>query len=142
MNSRSSSFRVASIAILLSLACGLSVGASAEDEPFVVDAMPRDLEIDYALSALPSHLRQGATGFLATMNLPHYMFYAPGVTDSDIGGQYGSSHPFIIYPGPHGFMIKLAAPTEKEAINKEQANLIQRLYEHNEKLYLPGVTRR
>ena len=39
-------------------------------------------------------------------------------------------------------MIKLAGPAEKEAINAEHADLIQRLYEHEKKLYLPGVTKK
>ena len=237
----------------------LGVSAHAADEPFIVNFMPRDLEIDYALSALPQHLRDDCTlyilnpekgyekiregtngfhayvlrtaarrafnrdwtykypidhyaamswdqagaescmqvdfdlaelraagtpsteakriineryasghykaparaglsymlapiqrvlinaeisGLLGTLNLPHYMFYAPNVTDPDIGGQYGSNHPFMIYPGPHGFMIKLAGPDEKEAINQEHADLIQRLYEFNNKLVLPGITKR
>lgn len=70
------------------------------------------------------------------------MFYAPGVTDADIGGQYGGADSFIIYPGPHGFMIKLAGPAEKEAINTEHAELIQRLYAFHQKLYMPGVTKK
>ncbi len=236
---------------------GLPVRNSSADEPFIVDAMPRDLEIEYALSALPDHLRADATvyllnpakgyektrdgnngfhayvlrtaarrafnqdweytypvdhyaamswdqagaescmmvdfdlaglrasgtpareakriineryatgyyaaparpglsymlapiqrvlmfakssGYLATLNLPHTMFYAPNVTDDDIGGKYGSAHPFIIYPGPHGFMIKLAGPAEKQAINEEHAELLRRLYAYNDKLYLKGIT--
>ena len=52
------------------------------------------------------------------------------------------AHTFIIYPGPHGFMIKLAGPAEKDAINKEHAELIQRLYKYNSKLFLMGVTKK
>lgn len=230
--------------------------ADDPSEPFIVDAMPRDLEIDYALSALPAHLRDEATvyilnpekgyeevrkgtngfhayvlrtaarrafnqsweysypvdlyaamswdaagaescmrvdfdlaelrasgtpakeakriinerfetgayaaptraglsymlapvqrvilmnkasGFLATVSLPHYMFYAPGVSDEDIGGRYGGQQPFIIDEGPHGFMIKVAGPAERAAIHEEHAELMKRLGEFNEKLRLPAA---
>lgn len=41
---------------------------------------------------------------------PHVMFYAPGLTNDDIGGslQAGTENrgtPFMVDPGPHGFMI-------------------------------------
>jgi hypothetical protein len=35
-----------------------------------------------------------------TMNMPHYMFYAPGVTDADIGGKPFSLYPFMLRMSP------------------------------------------
>src|SRR5438876_9472124 len=34
-----------------------------------------------------------------TMNMPHYMFYAPGVMDADIGGKPFSLYPFMLRNG-------------------------------------------
>ena len=40
---------------------------------------------------------------------PHVMFYAPNLTNADIGSRGGSDGlPFIAYQGPHGFMIMMA----------------------------------
>lgn len=41
---------------------------------------------------------------------PHVMFYAPGLTNDDIGGSLESTvtnlgTPFVVNPGPHGYMI-------------------------------------
>ena len=38
---------------------------------------------------------------------PHVMFYAPGLTDADIGtaDEVSEGLPFIDYQGPHGYMI-------------------------------------
>lgn len=38
---------------------------------------------------------------------PHVMFYAPGLTDADIGAadEVAEGLPFIDYAGPHGYMI-------------------------------------
>jgi hypothetical protein len=42
---------------------------------------------------------------------PHVMFYAPNLTNADIGskGDGSDGMPFIAYQGPHGFMIMLPA---------------------------------
>ena len=34
------------------------------------------------------------------MNMPHYMFYAPGVTDAGIGGKPFSLYPFMLRMSP------------------------------------------
>ena len=41
---------------------------------------------------------------------PHVMFYAPNLTNEDIGstGDGSGGLPFIAYPGPHAFMIVMA----------------------------------
>jgi hypothetical protein len=41
---------------------------------------------------------------------PHVMFYAPNLTNADIGstGDGSDGFPFIAYQGPHGFMIMMA----------------------------------
>ncbi len=59
-----------------------------------------------------------------TFNIPHYMFYAPNVSNEDIGGKFPSQYPFIIFPGPHGFIIQLTGEAEKVAINKEYEEML------------------
>src|SRR3990172_6796401 len=58
---------------------------------------------------------------VVTLNLPHVMYYAPNVSNEDIGGgkpSPSSMYPFVILPGPHGYMIQLLGLTEKAAITK------------------------
>lgn len=44
---------------------------------------------------------------------PHVMFYAPNLTNADIGskGDGSDGMPFIAYPGPHAFMIMMPGHT-------------------------------
>jgi len=65
-----------------------------------------------------------------TMNFPHVMYYAPNVSNEDIGGvKPGPNimYPFVIMPGPHGFMIHGIDLTERAAINKEYEEMLARL---------------
>lgn len=41
---------------------------------------------------------------------PHVMFYAPNLTNADIGSNGTVGMPFIAYQGPHGYMIMLVPP--------------------------------
>lgn len=64
---------------------------------------------------------------------PHVMFYAPYLTDADIGSKGGDDGlPFIAYQGPHGYMIGMlpAARTSTEKSAPEQDR--QRLAAHLE----------
>ena len=71
---------------------------------------------------------------VATTNAPHYMFYAPGVSNEDIGGKFLSEHPFVLnkMPGPHGYIIQFVGKAEKDAINEEYADMLARLCELRE----------
>ena len=75
---------------------------------------------------------------LMTMNMPHYMFYAPYITNTDIGnipdGQ--ADGPVVNNPGamwlgerksPYGFIILPASPTDKAKIMSENKELLKRL---------------
>jgi len=69
-----------------------------------------------------------------TMNLPHYMFYAPNVKDSDIGGRPFSQYPFILSmsPGRDDVIILLVGEREKASILLESKDLLADLcaYRH------------
>jgi hypothetical protein len=47
---------------------------------------------------------------------PHVMFYAPNLTNQDIGSTGDGAHglPFIAYPGPHAFIIMMV-PDRKDS---------------------------
>ncbi|HXX35007.1 MAG TPA: hypothetical protein VEM15_11100, partial [Thermodesulfobacteriota bacterium] len=63
-----------------------------------------------------------------TMNYPHVMYYAPNVSNEDIGGgKLGGMYPFVIMPGPHGYFIQPIDLTERAAINKEYEEMLGRL---------------
>ena len=73
-----------------------------------------------------------------TLSHPHVMFYAPGVTDADIGGgEPGGMYPHVIMPGPHGVIILALGEAEKRAKNEEHAEMLQRLCEIKDEWCLP-----
>ncbi len=53
----------------------------------------------------------------------HVMFYAPYLTDADIGGEMGRS-PFVDRPGPHGMIIVPAGKQERDAMRAESKQLV------------------
>jgi hypothetical protein len=58
-----------------------------------------------------------------TRSLAHVMFYAPYLTDADIGGAMGKS-PFVDRPGPHGMIIVPAGAKEREAALAQSQDLV------------------
>jgi hypothetical protein len=62
-----------------------------------------------------------------TMNGPHYMFYAPHVKDSDIGGKFNSPYPFMLSTGGQDYIILLVGDAERETINRESEELLKKL---------------
>lgn len=67
---------------------------------------------------------------VVTFSLPHYMYYAPGITDEDLGASgFSVEHPFMLYesPHPHGLIIHIAGAAERSAIRAENAEMLERL---------------
>lgn len=64
---------------------------------------------------------------VVTMNMPHYMFYAPNVTNEDIGAIFNSEYPFIMSTGGHNYIILLVGDAEREKINQESQDLVKKL---------------
>jgi hypothetical protein len=66
---------------------------------------------------------------IETFIMPHYMFYAPYMSEADIGGNSPGDGPFILANGkdPHGYIILPAGAMEKEQMSKENAPLLKRL---------------
>ena len=57
---------------------------------------------------------------------PHTMFYAPFLTNADIGGIMGKTA-FVDRPGPHGMIIVLAGQKEREAFLSESQPLVDEI---------------
>jgi hypothetical protein len=62
-----------------------------------------------------------------TMAAPHYMFYAPNVTDADIGGRPGGDGPFMLSTGPHGLIFLGAGAARKQDILAQSRGLLDEL---------------
>ena len=78
-----------------------------------------------------------------TMNMPHYMFYAPNVTDADIGGQPFTQYPFMLksYPGRDDVIILFAGETEKTKIIADSKDLLTKLCSYRSYLCTTEKTR-
>jgi hypothetical protein len=79
----------------------------------------------------------------ATMNMPHYMFYAPNVKNKDIGGTSFGPYPFILSmsPGRDDYIILLVGETEKAKILSESKDLLADLCRYRDYLCTTDATR-
>ncbi|MBI4964537.1 MAG: hypothetical protein HY913_14765 [Desulfomonile tiedjei] len=106
---------------------------------------PERAGISYMLSpVLRTYLDPEKSGeeidSVITINFPHVMYYAPNASNEDIGGvKPGPNvmHPFVIMPGPHGFMIHGIDLTERAKINKEYEEMLARLCKIKDAWCLP-----
>ena len=80
---------------------------------------------------------------VSTVIVSHVMHYVPDVSNEAVGGsmpapddvQHFIDHggwrtnpdPFVIMQGPHGYMIQFLGVTERAAIKKEYAGMLERL---------------
>jgi hypothetical protein len=74
-----------------------------------------------------------------TANVPHVMYYAANVSNEDIGGTPPSIHivgyrmsvngryPFVIMPGPLGYIVQFIGMSERAAITAEYDEMLGRL---------------
>ena len=102
---------------------------------------PEKTGVSYMLSpVMRNFVTPDKNDSVMTTNIPHYMFYAPNVSNEDVGGLFGGEHPFILFQGPHGYIIQIVGITEKAVINKEHEEMITRLCEFNKAFCLPKRT--
>ncbi len=99
---------------------------------------PERVGISYMLSpVLRTYFDPEESDRVVTMNYPHVMYYAPNVTNEDIGGgKLGGMYPFVIMPGPLGYIIQPIDQSERAAINKEYEEMLARLCKIN-KVWCP-----
>jgi hypothetical protein len=90
---------------------------------------PERAGISYMLSpVLRTYFNPEESDRVITMNYPHVMYYAPNISNEDIGGGIrGGMYPFVILPGPHGYMNQALGLTERAAINKEYEEMLAKL---------------
>ncbi len=90
---------------------------------------PERAGVSYMLSPiLRTYFNPEEGETVGTLNIPHVMYYAPNVSNEDIGGgKLGGVYPFIIMQGPHGYMIQLLGLTERAAVTKECEGMLGRL---------------
>lgn len=79
-------------------------------------------------------------GTVHTMSVPHVMFYAPGVTNEDIGALPGSSqgYPFIVREGisAQSFILQSVGKEEAAAIVSAESELLRDLCAYRDVLCL------
>src|SRR5712692_5231114 len=85
--------------------------------------------VSYMLSpVLRTYVGPEESDGVITINFPHVMYYAPDISNADIGGgKPGGMEPFVILQGHHGYMIQGLGVTERAAINQEYAEMLARL---------------
>lgn len=90
---------------------------------------PERAGISYMLSPiLRTYYNPEESDSVVTINYPHVMYYAPNVSDEEIGGgKRAGMYPFVIMPGHHGYFIQPIDLTERAAITKEFAGMLARL---------------
>jgi hypothetical protein len=64
--------------------------------------------------------------------VPHLMFYAPNLTDADVGGKRGGPV-FVNSPAPHGMIIVPLGKEEQTAIHSEHEALMKKVREFLER---------
>jgi hypothetical protein len=85
---------------------------------------------------LRTYVNPDAQDTVLTANNPHIMYYAPNVSNHDLGGpapSFRSAYPFVINEGPHGYSIQAVGTEERAAINKENEGVLARLCQINPK---------
>jgi hypothetical protein len=87
---------------------------------------PERAGVSYMLSpVLRTYVTPEESDRVITINYPHVMYYAPDVSNEDIGGgKPGGMDPFVILHGHHGYMIQALGVTERAARNKEYAEML------------------
>jgi len=115
---------------------------------------PERAGVSYMLAPiLRTYTNPDANDDVATANVPHVMYYAPNVSNEDVGAaaprpedlRYFSEHghfrtapyPFVILHGPHGYMIQFRGDAERAVVNQEYDGMLARLCQIKEAWCLP-----
>jgi len=101
---------------------------------------PERAGLSYMLSpVLRTYFNPEESGVsVVTLHVPHVMYYASDITNEDIGGgKLGGMYPFVIMPGPHGYIIQFLGLTERAVINNEYEEMIARVCKIKEVWCLP-----
>lgn len=116
---------------------------------------PERAGVSYMLSPiLRTYVNPDENNNVATADIPHVMYYAPHVSNQEIGAatptseqlQYFSQHgrwpdtpyPFLILHGPHGYMVQFRGVEERDEITRQYQGMLARLCKINELWCLPN----
>ena len=99
---------------------------------------PSRTGVSYMLSPLLRTHPGTESTEIVNMVMPHYMFYAPRVDNTDIGGEWDAHSPYAINSGKildkensiFNYIILPAGDTEKARIIEENKDLLRRLAEY------------
>ena len=96
--------------------------------------VPQRAGVSYMLSpVLRTYTNPEQSDQVSTVNFPHVMYYAPDVSDHDVGaGKFGGMEPFVILHGHHGYMIQPLGVTERAALTKGYEEMLAKLCNINE----------
>jgi hypothetical protein len=105
---------------------------------------PERAGISYMLSPiLRTYTNPDADDNVVTASVPHVMYYAPNVTNDEVGGSKpapGAKYPFLILHGPHGYNIQFLGQVEAESVRNEYKDLLEQLCKINAAWCLPAAT--
>ena len=104
---------------------------------------PSRVGIAYMLAPIMRTFGDSKVADPFTMNMPHYMFYAPNVKNADIGGKPFSQYPFILSmsPGRDDVIIMFVGEMEKARILSESKDLLTELCSYRDFLCTNEKTR-
>jgi hypothetical protein len=105
---------------------------------------PERAGVSYMMSPiLRTYVNSDSNELVCTTIVPHVMHYVPNITPDAVGAstptaddlRYFCKHgyylnnpdPFVIFHGPHGYLIQFLGVTERSAIRKEYEGLLTRL---------------
>ena len=105
---------------------------------------PERAGVSYMLSPiLRTYVNPDENENVATANIPHVMYYAPNVSNQEVGAatptpeqlHYFAEHgrwpdtpyPFLILHGPHGYMVHFRGVTERDAITSQYQGMLEQL---------------
>ena len=91
---------------------------------------PERAGIAYMLSpVLRTYSDPDAGEDVMTSNYPHVMYYAPDVSNADIGGAPtpGGMDPFLILHGHHGYIVQALGVTERAAVTRQYQPMLDKL---------------
>jgi hypothetical protein len=95
--------------------------------------------ISYMLSpVLRTYFNPEESDKVLTVNFPHVMYFAPHISNEDIGaGEPLGPFPIVILHGNHGYMVQPVGVTERAAITKEYEEMLARLCQIKDVWCLP-----
>ena len=117
---------------------------------------PQRAGVSYMLAPiLRTYVSSDQNEEVETATIPHIMHYAPNVSNEDVGGALPTAermhsfiehghwpdnsyqYPFVIFQGPHGYLIQFLGVTERVAIDKEYDEMLTRLCKIKQEWCLP-----